>query len=323
MTSRRTLGVVFGTLLIVASAGGALVWAKTPAQISIAASQQGGAWYPLAVAVGELLKTRIGALESYSVLPGGGAANPVAVDQGRATFGISTAVSSVDAYNGAAPYKQAHDKIRLLAAQYNQYVQFVTLKGSGINSVKDLKGKRLNVGARGLTGEVVARAILQSHGMSYNDLGFVSYLGFADATNEMRDGRVDAIIWIADAPFGQLVDLSQSHEITLIPFTAEQVAAIRKIVPGLIPATIPAGTYRHIAAAVPTLMSPNVLLVGAGLDPDFVYEVTKVYVENFARLQEASPVLRQVKDPSALAKADLVVPYHLGAARYYKERGWQ
>ena len=70
-------------------------------------------------------------------------------------------------------------------------------------------------------------------------------------------------------------------------------------------------------------MSPNVLLVGAGLDPDFVYEVTKVYVENFARLQEASPVLRQVKDPSALAKADLVVPYHLGAARYYKERGWQ
>ena len=106
--------IVAALVAVVATAGAASV-----TRVTIAASQQGGAWYPLAVAIGELLKSKVG-LADYSVLPGGGAANPVAVDEDKAAFGISTAVSTVDAFKGNPPYKRAYGKVRLVAAQYLQ-----------------------------------------------------------------------------------------------------------------------------------------------------------------------------------------------------------
>ncbi len=296
--------------------------AAAPAEkrtISFMAAAQGGAWYPLAVALQKVLKENVPEIAEVTIKPGGGTSNAKAIGAMTDDIGFTTALSSVDATLGNPPYDKKYDGVRHVATLFPHIVQVVVLKDSPYQSVADLKGKKVNVGQRGLTSETVAKLLMETYGLSPNDFQ-LQFLGFQDAAEQMKDGHIDAIMMTSPAPFAPFLDLARAREIRVLQVPPDKLEALRKANSGFLKTQLPANTYRGQAQAVDTLQTPLHLVASAKLSDDLVYKITKAVVEHLGALQDVSQDVKQNVTVQTLA-ADVGTPYHPGAIKYYKEKG--
>lgn len=303
--------------------GGEASSAVEPVELDLMASQQGGSWYPIGVALGEILEESIpDVVRSVSIQPGGGTANVVGVQEGKAELAFAHAYSSVDGWNGNPPFKAPTRDIRQIAALHPTYLQVMVRRDSGINSIPQMKGKKIMAGGiKGTTGELLTSLMLQAYGMSYDDLGGVQYLNFADAVEQVKDGHLDGTSILALLPFGTYIDLSTTSDVQLISLDDPQIQTMIKTNPGLAKATIPAGTYRGMDTEVTTVMTPVNLLGHAGLSEDLVYQITKTLAEHLEEMKKVEPGMKELT-PQDLGR-EFGIPLHPGAEKYFKEQGWR
>ncbi len=278
----------------------------------------GGSWYPLGGAIAELIQKSIPGT-NVSVAPGGGMANVVGVEEGKADIGFGNSSSSVDAVEGRAPFKAPAKNVMQLANLYPQYFQIFVLKGSAIKSVADLKGKTICPGPKGHTGELVTRQILGVYGLSYNDMKHVNHVSYTDAGALMKDGHADCWLPGTTIPASVGLDLATTKGIRLLSLPDDKIEAMRKINVGYIKRIIPAGTYPGFNEEVQTIGYFTHLVISAKLPEPLVYNITKLVAENVGRLADV------VKDMKGVTVQDLAldigVPFHPGALKYYKEVG--
>lgn len=278
----------------------------------------GGSWYPLGGAIAELIQKNIPGT-TVSVAPGGGMANVVGVQEGKADIGFGNSSSSVDGVEGRAPFKAPTKNVMQLANLYPQYFQIFVLKDSGIKSVADLKGKGICPGPKGHTGELVSRQILEVYGLSYKDMSKVNHVSYSDAGALMKDGHSDAWLPGTTIPASVGLDLATTKGIRLISLPDDKIEAMRKINVGYIKRIIPAGTYPGFNEEVQTIGYFTHLVISAKLPEPLVYKMTKLLAENVDRLADV------VKDMKGVTVKDLAldigVPFHPGALKYYKEVG--
>ena len=278
----------------------------------------GGSWYPLGGAIAELIQKNIPE-STVSVAPGGGMANVVAVEGGKADIGFGNSSSSVDAVEGRDPFKTRAKNVMQLANLYPQYFQIFVLKDSAIKSVADLKGKTICPGPKGHTGELVSRLILKVYGLSYNDMRHVNHVSYTDAGSLMKDGHADAWLPGTTIPASVGLDLATTKGIRLLPIPDDKIKALQKMNVGYIKRIIPAGTYPGLNEDVQTIGYFTHLVISAKLPEPLVYKITKLLAENVGRLADV------VKDMKGVTVQDLAldigVPFHPGALKYYKEVG--
>jgi len=278
----------------------------------------GGSWYPLGGAIAELIQKNIPG-STVSVAPGGGMANVVAVEGGKADIGFGNSSSSVDAVEGRDPFKTRAKNVMQLANLYPQYFQIFVLKDSAIKSVADLKGKTICPGPKGHTGELVSRLILKVYGLSYNDMRHVNHVSYTDAGSLMKDGHADAWLPGTTIPASVGLDLATTKGIRLLPIPDDKIKALQKMNVGYIKRIIPAGTYPGLNEDVQTIGYFTHLVISAKLPEPLVYKITKLLAENVGRLADV------VKDMKGVTVQDLAldigVPFHPGALKYYKEVG--
>lgn len=285
------------------------------------AAEQTGAWYALAVGITQAMKKAMPDLGTISILPGGGISNAVGVNQGQAQLGFSQASSFVDALNGAPPFRARADNIRYLLSLFPHKTHIVVIAGSGINDVADLQGKHINIGARGLLTEDIARRLLRSFGMTFDDMSSVQNLSFSDSVVQMKDGRLDALFWTSPAPFAVLTDLAQSEDIKLLSIPEASISQLIGENRGFSRTTIRAGTYSGVDYDVDTIQTALVLIANHRAPDELVYYATKVVAENLQELKQISPYLADI-EPQDLFQ-DFDVPVHPAAQRYFSEAGLQ
>lgn len=276
----------------------------------------GGSWYPLGGAIGELIQKSFPG-STVSVAPGGGMANVVAVEGGKADIGFGNSSSSVDAVEGRPPFKAPTKNVMQLANLYPQYFQIFVLKDSAIKSVADLKGKIICPGPKGHTGELVSELVLKLYGLSYKDMRHVNHVSYADAGALMKDGHADAWLPGTTIPAAVGLELATTKGIRLIPIPDDKIKALQKMNAGYIKRIIPAGTYPGLNEDVQTIGYFTHLVISAKLSEPVVYKITKLLAENVDRLADV------VKDMKGVTVKDLAldigVPFHPGALKYYKE----
>jgi TRAP transporter TAXI family solute receptor len=275
----------------------------------------GGSWYPLGGAIAELIKEKAGV--NVTVSPGGGIANVLAIETGKAELGFGNTSSTVDGVMGREAFKTKTENTRYVSTLYRQFFQIVVREDSGIRSVTDLKGKSIAPGPRGFTGEQIARHVLQVYGLSYSDLSKVHHIGYNDAISLMQDGQVHAFMPITTIPAASIMDIASNRKIRLLALPEDKVRELRKINSGYIRYVISKGTYQALNEDVVTVGTFTDLLASAMLPDDMVYKLTRALVENKDRL---SAVVKEIAttQPKEMAP-DLDVPYHPGALRYWKE----
>lgn len=307
----------FAAAALVAMSGPAL--AQKTQFINILTGGQSGVFYPLGVAMAQLYADQIPDVRATAQVTKASAENMNLLQAGRGELAWSLADSVADAWEGSeeAGFTKKLDKLRGVTRTYNNYIQIVANKDSGIKTIDDLKGKRISVGAARSGTELNARAIFNAAGLSYDDFSKVEYLPFGESVELMKNRQIDATLQSAGLGVSSIRDLATSIDIEIIPVPAEVVENVGS--PAYLPAEIPADTYEGQSEAVPTAAIPNFLVTHEDVPEELVYEMTKVFYDNLDSLQSTHNVIKTVNIDNALE--GMPVPVHPGAEKYFKEQG--
>lgn len=286
-------------------------------ELVMVTGSQGGTWYPLGGAIKSYAEKAVQDI-SIQVRPGGGVANVKAIATGKAQLGIGNTISTVDAIHGRDPFTEPVKNVCHIAYMYPQFIQGVVVN-MDMKSFADFKGRRLAVVQRGNTAEQVARMILETYGLTYNDLDKVNFASMSDQVNMMKDGQVDGFFQTTSVPAGVVMDVAASKSIRVLPVDPDKVKALRGMNPGFIKLMIPAKTYPGQDADVPSAGFGTHIIVACDLDEKVVYGITKAMVDNLDEMKMAiAPVKTLTKDEMV---QDVGVPLHAGAEKYYREAG--
>jgi TRAP transporter TAXI family solute receptor len=304
--------------LLVAAVALAPIGAQAEQFINILTGGTGGVYYPLGVALSKIYAEKIKDAKPSVQSTKASVENLNLLQSGKGEVAFTLGDSLADAWKGNAEvgFKSKLDKLRTLAAIYPNYVQIAALKSAGINTLADLKGKRLSVGAPKSGTELNARAILTAAGMKYSDLGKVEYLPFNESVELMKNRQLDAALISAGLGVSAIRDLCASVDCVIVQIPK---AVVAKMGTPYQSAPIPGGTYKGNDKDVDAVAIPNYLVTRAGLSDQEVYEMTKTLFDNLPALQAAHAAAKAI----SLQKAgkNPPVPLHPGAAKYYKEKG--
>jgi uncharacterized protein len=312
MKTLPVVAVIAGVLTLAAPA----VKAQQP--INVLTGGTSGIYYPLGVALGKIYDAKIANVKTQVQATKASVENLILLEQSRGDVAFTIGDSLKAAWEGDedAGFKTKLGKLRAIAAIYPNYIQLVGTRESGINTVTELKGKRLSVGAPKSGTELNTRAILRAAGMSYADVRKVEYLPFAESVDLMKNRQLDATLQSAGLGVASVRDLSNAMEVTLVSVPK---AIVDRMGPPFMPAKIPANTYKGQDKDIETASVSNYLVTHSGVSDDLVYEMTKVMFESLPELANAHDVGKQIKLENALA--GVLIPLHPGAERYYKEKG--
>jgi hypothetical protein len=277
---------------------------------------QGGSWIPLGGQLKDLWEKAVAGV-SIQVLPGAGIANVRAIEEGKAEIGLANSISTTDAMVGRAPFNKPHADVCNIASLYPQYFQFVVLADAGINKISDLKGKSITTQQRGNTGEVITRHFLEAHGLKYEDVK-VSFVGYTDSVNQMKDGHAVAFGLNTQAPAGAIMDLQAAREVKFFEQT-DIYQNMLKLNPSYKMITITKGTYPKQDKDLQVIGFFTHVVASCKLPADQVYAMTKTIADNTKTLATVAKDVAKLK--AAEMAADIGVPFHPGAAKYYKEAG--
>ena len=309
---RRTLL----TAAVAATAMLGLAGAASSAELRMMTGPQGGSWIPLGGQLKDLWEKAV-AGASIQVLPGAGIANVRAIEEGKAEIGLANSISTADAMAGRAPFNKPHADVCNIASLYPQYFQFVVLAEAGIKKISDLKGKSITTQQRGNTGEVITRHFLEAHGLKYEDLK-VSFVGYTDSVNQMKDGHAVAFGLNTQAPAGAIMDLQSAREVKFFEQT-DVYQNMLKLNPSYKMITLTKGTYPKQDKDLQVIGFFTHVVASCKLPADQVYAMTKTIADNTKTLATVAKDIAKLK--AAEMAADIGVPFHPGAAKYYKEAG--
>ncbi len=209
--------------------------------------------------------------------------------------------------------------LRTIAALFEEHIHLVTLEGSDISSVADLKGKRVSVDEPGSGTYVDAGLILGAFGMTLDDIQEENLKGSA-ATEALRNGKVDALFIVAGYPTGALVELASAADMKLVPIEGEGVEKLTSEFGFFSASSIPTDAYEGVGEAATVAVGAQ-WYTHAREDEELIYNITKaLWNDESRRLLDVGHAKGSTITPDS-ALAGIGVPLHAGAERFYKEAG--
>ncbi len=327
----RKLGVIlflvmFITTALLAGCGGGEKKAedKKPADsgkktfITVVTGGSSGPYYALGGTVAKLLNEKVPGVNASVQSTSASSVNATMLGTKKAeiAFAMNDVISY--AYEGIELFKDKKiSNIRGIAALYPNYVQVFTLKSKNIKEIGDLKGKKVGVGAAGSGTEVNARQILEAHGITYKDIR-ADFLSYAESVEQLKNGAVDAAFITSGLPNSNILDISTTHDLLIIPIRKDKVAELAKKFPFYTSEDIPAGMYKN-EKPVETAAVTSILVTREDLSEDLVYNITKTILTNVDSLVKTHSAAKDIKMDKI--RAGMPVPMHPGAEKYLKEIG--
>lgn len=225
------------------------------------------------------------------------------------------------AYTGTGVFEDQEPKqeLRAIAALYPEHIHLVARADAGIDSVKDLEGKRVSLDEAGSGTYVNAIQILEAFGLSEDDVD-ADYVKPGPAAEAMRNGQLDAFFITVGYPAGAITELAASMDVTLVPISGPDAEAFIEQYPFYSIEEIPAGTYEGVAATE-TLAVGAQWITSSNQDAELVYEITKaLWNDNTRRLLDVGHAKGRVVTAET-ALDGIGIPLHEGAERFYREAG--
>lgn len=307
---------ILKSLVAIAAVSAGLAVPAQANELRIMTGPQGGIWVPLGGQLKDLWEKAIPGLKAQS-LPGAGVANARAIQEGKAEIGFGNTITTADAVAGKAPFNKAHDKLCNVATLYPQYFQVVVLADSGINSVKDVKGRTITTQQRGNTGELITQHILKAHGLSYNDVK-VNFSSYTESVEQMKDKQAHMFTLGAGIPLGAIMDLASGRDIKLLDLS-ESIKTMKSYNSGYTLVSVPKGTYPKQEKDVQVIGYATHIIAACNLPEAQIYTMTKTIADNTSLLANLNKAMANLT-PKAMAE-DVGVPFHPGAKKFYKEKG--
>ena len=251
----------------------------------------------------------------------GSVANVQAIQAGQTESGFSQADVAWTAYHAEGPFvgKPPADKLRGIASLFDEALHLIAAPGSDIDSVGDLRGRRVAVGSTGSGTAVDAKKVLAAFGLGPADLTMIE-IDTVEALRRMRRGEVDAVFLVAGAPAPIVAETMSTLGAKLVPIDGGEIDRLLADDPFLVGTILKAGAYPN-SYGTPTVAVRALWLVSADVPEELVHGVTAAFwhPSSLEILRAAHPVMNDLA--LADARKGMSVPLHPGAAAYYETQG--
>lgn len=285
------------------------------AELTIATGNVGGVFHRYGEALATVLRRRLDGVTVRTRRTNASVVNVREVSGRVSDIGFSLADVAADARRGRGEWEEPVDLVALTRA-YDSFVHLVVRADSDLRAVPDLRGRRVGLGAAGSGTRGISGHVLQSAGLTTEDVDPVTET-LQRSADALADGGIDAFFFVSGLPNTAVLRLSRQLSIRLVPLDRIAPRLIRDHGPEFSRSAIPASTY-GLPGPVETVSVKNYLLVRPDLDTDLAYAVTRVMFEEQAGVDALEEGVRQPNVGTAIYTSPL--PLHDGALRYYREQ---
>ncbi|WP_462422125.1 TAXI family TRAP transporter solute-binding subunit [Salinicoccus sp. Marseille-QA3877] len=288
---------------------------ETPDFLTLLTGGTSGTYYPLGGEMASNITNEAG-IQTDALSSNASADNIIDLQAGEADLAMVQTDTIAQAVEGTGAFEgEAVDNVLALGSLYPETVQIVTTADSGIESVEDLEGQTVSVGAPGSGTFYNAEQILEIHGLTMDDID-AQNLDFGESTGGIQDGNIDAAIITGGTPTGAVEELTATVDVKILPIEQEKIDELVEQYPFYAEDTVASGTY-GIDEDVTTVAVLAMIAVTDSLSDDVVYDITAAIYENTESMAHARA--EDITIDSALD--GIGVDMHPGAERYFDEQG--
>jgi TRAP transporter TAXI family solute receptor len=317
---------LFKTLALV----GAVAFSTTAAQaqekfITIGTGGQTGVYFVVGQSICKLVNRGSAdhGIKCTAPSTGGSIANINAIKAGDMQMGVAQSDWQFHAYNGSSQFEgNKFDNIRAVFSVHPEPFNVIARADADINSLDDLKGKRVNLGNPGSGQRATMDVVMNAKGWTTGDFALASELKSSEQAQALCDNKLDAIIFTVGHPAGSIQEATTTCDAKLVGISDDP--AVQKLVeenPYYSLATVPGGMYNGNPDDKETFGVRATFVSSTDVEDEVVYQVVKAVFDNFDRFKGLHPAFANL-DPEEMISAGLSAPLHPGAEKYYKERGW-
>ena len=282
-------------------------------------SATGGSWYLFGGGLCGLISKYIPDTSASAKPSASSVENLRNVGRGRVDIGMAMPDAAYNAYNGQGDFaKEQYSDVRALFSIHGADTYLYTLKDSGINSVKDFKGKKVAVGAAGSGTEACNRLILDFYGLSYDDIDEV-FLSAGEAVQALQDGSLDAAMYSHATPHSLIMDLCASRDVKFIEMGEADIAKFIEKYPYYNASVVKANSYQGQDKDYPTFAYHGIIIVNKNMDDELAYQIVKTLFEHKPELDTIHAQFKEIALDRAMMGVQ--IPLHPGAERYLREKG--
>lgn len=292
--------------------------AKASTKMTMGTGGSAGTYYAYGTILGRYMKEKAN-VDVTVVSTDGSKANIQGIQVGD--YSLGTVQSDVMSYGweGTRSFEATGkvDSFRVIAGLYAEAVQLITMNPE-IKSIADLKGKSVSIGAPSSGVYFNAVDVLSAAGLTVDDIK-PQYQSFAESTDALKDGKIDAAFIVAGAPTPAISELCATNSAYLVPIDGDVAKAMMEASPFYTVYTIPAGTYNGQTEDVNTVTVKATLIVDANASEEDVYNITKAIFDNAADIAKEHGKGAELSLENATS--GMTAPFHKGAAKYFAEQG--
>jgi TRAP transporter TAXI family solute receptor len=314
--SLRLMAGMLGAAMV---AGVAIAQIKA---ISIATGGTGGVYYPLGGGLANVLSKEIPGLQATAEVTGGSVDNLKLINSGQSELAFVMADAALDALNGEDKFKGSKVPVRTLMVLYPNQMHVVTIEGTGIDKLADLKGKRVSTGSPGSATEVMAFRVIEAGGLDKDKDMKRERLGVAESVNAIKDRKIDAFFWVGGLPTAAVTDLAATPGVKMKMIDHSEVVDKMNAKHGKLYAAslIKAGVYPSQDKDNKNTVVWNILVANASLPDEMAYKVVKTMIEKKADLVAVHQEAKSFSLDNQI-KSNSSIPWHPGAVKYFAEKG--
>jgi len=251
---------------------------------------------------------------------GGSVYNVNTINANELDFGIAQSDTAYQAYHGEGKFQgKAVKGLRSVLAIYPELLAFVVKKSSGIKTLKDIKGKKLNVDIPGSGTRMTTDIVLEAFGIKHADLALANELKSSEGPTMLKDNKIDGYFGVFGHPTANIKDASNSVDIDLVPIEGAPIDALVAKYSYYAKGVISGSFYKGVTHDTPSIGVKAVLVTKDSIAEKIVYIVAKTILDNFEAFKKLHPAYKTITKASLLD--GLAVPQHAGAIKAFKEAG--
>ena len=280
-----------------------------------------GLYYPTGGAICRMVNRgkKIHGIRCNVEATGGSEFNINSIASKELDLGVAQSDVVYNAWHGEAPFLKKRSQMRSVFSIHPETLTLVTRKETKIRRIKDLKGKRVNIGNPGSGQRRTSLELFASCGIKEEELALAGDLKAAEMPDALRDKKIDAYFYTIGHPNANIQDIATTLDVMVVPITGKCVENLITQRPYYVKSAVPGGLYRGVDKDVPTFGVKATLMTSESVPNDVIYHLVKAVFENLEEFRNLHPAYRRL-DQKGMLKG-LSPPFHPGAEKYYKEKG--
>ena len=293
-----------------------------PKQLSIGTGDPAGVYYPLGGAIAGVLARALPDLHATVEVTGGSVDNIKLIATGHSDLGFTMADAAMDAMQGLDKFRNDKVELRTLLVVHPNRMHVVTVEGSGIETLADLRNKRVSTGSPGSATEIMASRAIEAIGLDRDNDIQRERLGVVESVHAISDKRIDAFFWVGGIPTAAIGTLATTAGVRMkLIDNADLVDRMNEKYGKLYSkGRIKAGTYPGYKTDCDVAEVWNLIVTGDRMSNEDAYNIAKTLVEKKADIVKVHKEAESFSLDNQMQERS-PVPFHPGALKYFKEKG--